>query len=74
MKLTYDKTGEEVKAGDIVHLRGESPYVVYSFSKPHKPSSEGKVSVRAMTETAFFREFYVSVIGATWIDREDRHV
>ena len=72
MKLTYDKTGEEVKAGDIVHLRDNAPYVVHSFNKPHKPSSEGKVSVRAMTETGFFREFYVSVIGASWIDREDR--
>lgn len=72
MRLTYDKTGEEVKAGDIVHLRDDAPYIVYGFSKPHKPSSEGKVSVRAMTETAFFREFYVSVIGASWIEREDR--
>jgi hypothetical protein len=74
MKLTYDKTGEEVKAGDVVHLRGDAPYMVHSFSKPHKPASEGKVSVKAMNDAGFFREFYVSVIGATWQDREDRHV
>lgn len=74
MKLTYDKTGKEVKHGDIVHLRDDAPYVVHSFSKPHKPASEGKVSVKGMNDAGFYREFYVSVIGATWQDREDRHV
>jgi hypothetical protein len=71
MKLTYDKTGEEVKTGDIVHISGV-PHFVYGFNKPHKPASSGKVSVKSMDSEGWGHEYYVSVIGATWIDREDR--
>lgn len=46
----------------IPHLNPNSPY----FSHPHKPSSEGKVSLENGME------YYVSVIGAEWIEREDR--
>jgi hypothetical protein len=42
------------------------------FREPHKPSSSGHVVVKEMTELGFSKEFYVSVIGAEWIEREDR--
>jgi hypothetical protein len=71
MRLIYDKTGEPVKAGDVIHLDGAACYV-YGFREPHKPASSGKVTVKAMDDNGFCREYYVSVIGATWVDREDR--
>lgn len=68
MRLVYKATGKEVKAGDEVDgFRGR--YKVLSFSKPHKASSEGKVYVE---NDGFKRECYVSIIGAEWIEREDR--
>ena len=66
MKLVYEGTTREVKVGDEVTLGdGETVTVTY-FRPPHKPSSSGKVSVDGN------REYYVSVIGAEWIEREDR--
>lgn len=69
--------GAHINAGDEVHLgdnvltsRGERA-VVNHFVKPHKPSSSGKISVQ-MDGSNHSTEFYVSVIGAEWIDREDR--
>lgn len=73
MILVYKDTGHTVQKGDIVDF-GEGDYVVQHFFKPHKPSSEGKVTVyrRFKDPFEYAREFYVSVIGAVWIDREDR--
>lgn len=65
MKLVYKKTGEPVKVGDPVEVNGVATTVSY-FREPHKPSSEGKVSLESGAE------YYVSIIGAEWIGREDR--
>lgn len=66
MKLVYkDRQDVEVKVGDVITMKdGEKGKVAY-FSPPHKPSSEGKVSLENGME------YYVSVIGAEWIERED---
>lgn len=72
MKLVYDATGEEVRIGDVTVIHG-LPHEVTFFRKPHKPSSEGKVSLKYGDDNFDdVTEYYVSVIGATWIDREDR--
>ena len=70
--------GAPIKQGDPVYLgdnvftfRGE-PAVVNHFALPHKSSSEGEISVQVDGEK-YSSEFYVSVIGAQWIDREDRN-
>lgn len=66
MRLVYRDTGEEVKVGDIVNdMR------VVSFDPPHKSSSSGKVYVKSVV-VGWSQEFYVGVIGAEWIEREDR--
>ena len=71
MRLVYKANGKEVKVGDMVTTsRGEKCEVTY-FRQPHSPSSEGKISVR-FEGNSFDREYYVSVIGAEWIEREDR--
>lgn len=71
MRLVYKATGEEVKVGDVVTTsRGEKCVVKY-FRPPHSPASSGKVSVR-LKGTSFEMEYYVGVIGAEWIEREDR--
>lgn len=69
MKLVYTATGEEVKVGDKVTLSNGVEAEVEYFAKPHKPSSSGKVTVKTEYYTM---EYYVSVIGAEWIEREDR--
>lgn len=73
MRLVYSDSFEEVKVGDIVEI-GRQPgskvqCVVEYFAKPHKPESSGKVTIRCGDST---RVYYVSVIGAEWIEREDR--
>ena len=71
MRLVYKATGKEVKVGDVVTTsRGEKCEVKY-FRQPHKPSSEGKITVQ-MEGSESYNEYYVGVIGAEWIEREDR--
>ena len=69
MKLVYDKTGEEVKVGDPVDISGRAASVTY-FREPHNPASSGKVTIKYGDGDSM--EYYVGVIGATWIEREDR--
>ncbi|MDR3502928.1 MAG: hypothetical protein P4L79_10120 [Legionella sp.] len=80
MRLVYKDTGVEVKIGDKVKdFRGE-PLIVTGWRKPHKPSSSGFVSVVDADEYVDLKEdgrshgseFYAGVIGAEWIEREDR--
>jgi hypothetical protein len=75
-KLVYTsgpRKGEEVKVGDRVTITNSKDHkslvTVDYFAYPHKPSSSGKVTVRKGKQTM---EYYVSVIGAEWINRNDR--
>ena len=76
MRLVYTKyssmpAGQQVMVGDRLKI-GDGEWVEVSyFREPHKSSSEGKVSVRHQLD-GWTSEYYVSVIGAEWIDREDR--
>jgi len=70
MKLVYETTGEEVKAGDRTEtFRGE-PCTVKYVVEPHKPSSTGRVCLEFSDD--WKHEYFPGVIGAKWIDREDR--
>lgn len=71
MRLVYKDTGKEVKVGDVCVLSCGTAYVVDYFRKPHKPASSGKVSMRH-GGSPWTEEFYVGVIGAEWVEREDR--
>ena len=71
MKLTYTITGKEVQIGDEVKTHSGEVVIVKSFAPPHKPSSEGKVWIRYDGWDSDV-ERYASVIGAKWVDREDR--
>lgn len=72
MKLVYKTTQQLVKVGDTVKLNGEH-FSVLDFLPPHKPDSEGKVTVRHISsDSATGTSLYVSIIGAEWIEREDR--
>jgi hypothetical protein len=70
MKLIYKATGAEVKVGDVVKIDGEKCEVTY-FRPPYKPSSSGKVLVKFENRNCNM-EYYTSVIGAEWVEREDR--
>jgi len=71
MKLIYTATGKEVAVGDVAKtFRGEPPVIVVSFKKPHKSNASGKVFVKYSSDGVQM-EYYVSVIGAMWINRED---
>ena len=70
MRLVYKETGEAVQVGDLVTLRDGDQYKVERFDKPHKPSSSGKCILR--NADGYSRELFVGVMGAEWIEREDR--
>lgn len=72
MRLVYEGVaGSEVKVGDVVFLRDGEKAVVTYFRPPHSPASSGKINVRR-EGCNYDDEYYVGVIGAKWIDREDR--
>lgn len=68
--LVYTATGEPVKEGDRITLDGGCVEVIW-FGPPKSPASEGKVTVKALG-AKWGSEYYVSVIGAKWINRRDR--
>lgn len=71
MRLVYEDTNKEVRVGDIAAtFRDESVLVKY-ITKPHKPSSTGRVGVSFLNEE-HISEFFPSVINAKWIEREDQ--
>jgi hypothetical protein len=65
MNLIYKDSKKPVKVGDPVVVGGVTTTVDH-FPQPHKPNSEGKVTLGTGAT------YYVSVIGAEWVDREDR--
>lgn len=73
MKLVYSKNKCPVCVGDRIVI-DEEQYEVKFFSKPHKPAASGKVTVApaGFNDFEHDREFYVSIIGAEWIEREDQ--
>ena len=70
MRLVYKSTQKEVKKGDGHVIRGDV-LVVAGWEKPRHPGSTGRVYVREESGK-MSREYYPSVIGAEWIEREDR--
>lgn len=71
MQLVYKDTSKPVKVGDIFRLHNGENAEVHFFRPPHKASSEGKVTMR-FNDDDHMIEYNVSVIGAEWINREDR--
>ena len=70
MRLVYENDRDrEVRVGDVVKVGGVDVKVSY-FRPPHKPASSGKICVK--DDRGFEQEFYVGVIDAVWIEREDR--
>ncbi|WP_432263069.1 hypothetical protein [Cupriavidus sp. TMH.W2] len=71
MRLVYTATREPVAIDDTVTTSKGDKVVVKGFIKPRHSGSTGRVLVvyEGFTEPA---EYYPSVIGAEWIDREDR--
>jgi len=67
MKLVYTKTQLPVEIGDRVMI-GDQEFVVDHFALPHKPSSSGRLVLRLYGQA---EEYFTSVIGAEWIERED---
>jgi hypothetical protein len=63
--------GDEVKEGDSYTDRDGDVGTITYFRPPHKPSSSGKISVRK-PGAQWDSEYYVGVVGAKWINREDR--
>jgi len=75
MQLVYEDTQKPVRIGDTVRLRDGEFWQVHYFPTPHKSSSQGKVTLVTLTRAPLgVQEFFVSVIGAKWIDREDQTI
>ena len=70
MKLVYSCNKQPVIIGDLVKtFRGE-PAIILGFTKPHKPSSTGRVFVEFIGGGT--GEYFPSVIDTEWIEREDQ--
>ncbi len=70
MKLIYTATGQDARQGDQVQtFRGERATLAM-FTKPHKPSSTGRVYIR-LHGSEDVLQFFPSVIGAEWVERGD---
>lgn len=74
MRLIYEKTGAEVRAGDIAtSFRGEQ-YVVQSVELPRHAGSTGRMYVtRLDSETdapRYSSSYFPSVFGAKWVEQE----
>lgn len=71
MRLVYTATQEPVALDDTVTTAKGDNLVVKGFIKPRHAGSTGRVIVggEGFTETT---DYYPSVIGAEWIEREDR--
>ena len=68
MRLIREKTGQEIKTGEVVHdFRGGAAYVT-GWRAPQHAGSTGRVYVKEMTERGADREFYPSVYGLKWVD------
>ena len=66
LKLISKTTGEELRVGEVVHDFRNDPHVLIDARAPHKPNSEGFVTLRSMDEHAFVAEYYAGVIDAEW--------
>lgn len=73
MKLVHKETGKPAKVDDFVFDKDGDTWILKYFVEPHKPSSEGKVTV-LHEEDKFIMEYYASVVGLEWIEREDREL
>ena len=72
MRLVYKNSKEEVKIGDKVLTETQNKYATVTyFAKPHKSASAGFVTLKE-NNSDLSMEFYVGVIDAEWIEREDR--
>jgi hypothetical protein len=67
MRLVKKGTTEEVKIGDFVKMKNGNVVKIEYFRPPTSPASEGKINV-----SGHGSEYYVSVVGLEWIEREDR--
>lgn len=66
MRLTYTKTGDEVKVGDVVHNHMGKAVIVTGWERPKHEGSTGRVHVRTMQDNPFEMSYYPSVINAQW--------
>lgn len=70
MRLVYKATGKPVQLLDR-HTVGGFEIIVDHAPEPHKSDSEGKITFM-MPDGSSGPTYYVSIIGAEWIEREDR--
>ena len=66
MKLINKTTRKELTVGEVVHDFRDEPHILIDARHPHKPNSEGFVTLRTMCDKAFVAEYYASVIDAEW--------
>lgn len=69
-KLVNTNTLTEIKVGDQVETSDGEKVKITWLNPPHKPSSQGKVSVEFIGRD-WSQEFYASVVGAEYQYKEN---
>lgn len=63
--LLDQETGKEIKVGDIRETGKDERVEITWLQPPHKPSSQGKVSVKSV-EHGWTMQYYASVVGGVY--------
>jgi hypothetical protein len=68
-KLIDELTGKELVIGQVVETSRGEKTILTGFKEPHKPSSTGRVYVKA-EGAQYGNEYFPSVIGAKIIEHQ----
>ena len=75
MELVYESSGESVQIGDLAQTGKGEVVVIQGIEKPRHSASTGRIYVTpkgVKYDGLNSRSYFPSVIGAEWINREDR--
>ena len=69
--LIYEKTGQPVTVGDVIHSNGRA-VIVCGWTEPRHPASTGRIQVQTMDERKVWAEYFPHVFDCDWTGRTDR--
>ena len=69
--LIYQKTGQPVNVGDVIHSNGR-PVIVCGWTEPRHPASTGRIQVQTMDDRKAWSEYFPHVFDCDWTGRTDR--
>jgi hypothetical protein len=63
--LIYEKTGQPVNVGDVIHSNGRA-VIVCGWTEPRHPASTGRIQVQTIDERKSWSEYFPHVFDCDW--------